>query len=73
MKKKEKIYKYFVSYVGFNNENIVSLGNCDVSRTIKISSLEHIKEIEEQLRKMHHVDCSKVIIQNYILMEEYYE
>ena len=66
------MYKYFISY-NYTSENGLGFGRCKAIREDKITSIEDISSIEQEIKKEHkklYDEDRKIIILNYKLLNE---
>jgi hypothetical protein len=59
-----KKYWYFISYKHSNT----GFGNCELPLSIKITSIEHIRDIQKVLEDKYNI--TKVLVDNFILLRE---
>jgi hypothetical protein len=59
-----KNYWYFISYKHSNR----GFGNCELPINIKITSIEHIREIQRVIEDKYNI--TGVLIDNFILLRE---
>lgn len=65
------MYTYFVSYCAQNEDYDLIYGNCTIDEKSPITTLEQIREIEEDICDMG--EYSNVTVLNYILLKKFGE